>query len=291
MIILVLGSSGQLGMCLKDQLDVKNNNILFKERSDINIEDLENTKKELLKLRPEIIINAAAYTAVDLAEENYNKANSINHLSVNNIAKVAKSIDSTLIHVSTDYVFNGESPEPYKETDRTDPKTAYGITKLDGEQSIINSNCKHIIIRTSWLFSEYNNNFFKTMIKLAKTNKEIRVVCDQYGTPTYAQDLAKAINRIIYKIDSSHVEHGVFHYGGNSICSWYDFACEIFKQSMVKIEVQPVSSEEFKAMAIRPTNSSLDSNKLVMSYDVVSSDWRKGISEALKKVKKFKIMA
>tara|TARA_B100000900_G_scaffold416256_1_gene450617 strand:+ start:2265 stop:3128 length:864 start_codon:yes stop_codon:yes gene_type:complete len=285
MIILVLGSSGQLGMCLKDQLDKKSDDIFYKEKSEINIEDFANTKKELLKLQPDIIVNAAAYTAVDLAEKNFDQANLINHLSVDNLAKIAKKINSTLIHVSTDYVFDGESSNPYKESARTNPKTVYGMTKLNGEKSIIRSKCKHVIIRTSWLFSEYNNNFFKTMLNLAKKNKEITVVSDQYGTPTYAQDLAKAIKKIIYKISINHEVHGIFHYGGNSTCSWSDFASEIFKQSLLNTSVKPISTEEFKTHAIRPVNSSLDSNKLFMSYDIMSSNWKKGISQALKKIK------
>ena len=283
--VLVLGSSGQLGKCLQDQLKTKDNNIFFRDKSQINIKNFEETEKEISKLCPDIIINTAAYTAVDLAESNQNEADLINNLSVENIAKISKSLNSILIHISTDYVFDGELNEPYTEKAVSNPSTVYGLSKLNGEQSIRNSKCMYIIIRTSWLFSEYNNNFFKTMLNVSNSKKELEVVCDQFGTPTYAQDLARVLNKVIERVENKNFELGTFHYGGNSTCSWYDFACEIFNQLNSNIKVIPVTSDKFPTKASRPSNSSLDSNKIVLSYDVNSSDWIKGISSALKRVK------
>ncbi len=283
--VLVLGSSGQLGKCLQDQLKTKDNSIFFRDKSQINIKNFKETEKEISKLCPDIIINAAAYTAVDLAESNHNEANLINNLSVENIARISKSLNSILIHISTDYVFDGEFNEPYTEKAVSNPSTVYGLSKLNGEQSIKNSKCMYIIIRTSWLFSEYNNNFFKTMLNVSNSKKELEVVCDQFGTPTYAQDLARALNKVVERVENKNFELGTFHYGGNSTCSWYDFACEIFNQLNSDIKVIPVTSDKFPTKASRPLNSSLNSNKIVLSYDVNSSDWIKGISSALKRVK------
>ena len=191
--ILVLGCKGQLGRCLNDQLKNTHHEVIYTSREQIDIANFEQTKNQILKNSPDIIINATAYTAVDKAEEDQKNAKLINHLAVKNIAHICNQQGCWLIHVSTDYVFDGKAKIPYKEVDETNPQGVYGETKLKGELAIRSSGCKHIIIRTAWVFSEYGNNFLKTMLRLGAERDELSIVGDQVGCPTYAQDIAKAI--------------------------------------------------------------------------------------------------
>ena len=191
--ILVLGCKGQLGRCLNDQLINTDHEVIYTSREQIDIADFEVTKSKILEISPDLIINATAYTAVDKAEEDQKTANLINHLAVKNIADICNQLECWLIHVSTDYVFDGNSKVPYKEDDETNPQGAYGETKLKGELAIQASGCKHIIIRTAWVFSEYGNNFLKTMLRLGAERDELSIVGDQIGCPTYAQDIARSI--------------------------------------------------------------------------------------------------
>ena len=190
--ILVLGCKGQLGRCLNDQLVNTDHEVIYTSREQIDISDFEVTKSKILEFSPNLIINATAYTAVDKAEEDQKTANLINHLAVKNIADICNQLECWLIHVSTDYVFDGNSNVPYKEDDQTNPQGAYGETKLKGELAIQASGCKHLIIRTAWVFSEYGNNFLKTMLRLGAERDELSST-DQVGCPTYAQDIAKSI--------------------------------------------------------------------------------------------------
>ncbi len=286
--ILVLGASGQLGRCFLDQIKGTNYEVVSLSRDQANIEDFKKIKDIIKKIAPDIIYNAAAYTSVDEAEIKSQKANNINNLAVSNIADAAFEMGCWLIHFSTDYVFDGKSSVPYKESDTTNPTGIYGKTKLDGELSVINSGCKYLIIRTSWIFSEYGNNFLKTMLNLSD-KENINVVSDQYGCPTYAQDIAIASLSIVHKISLDKMQSEIFHFCGDKIYSWYEFASEIFNKltPLVKdcsVKVNQISSEAFNARAIRPAYSALDCTKIQKQLDIKLPNSSESITKVLKKL-------
>jgi dTDP-4-dehydrorhamnose reductase len=290
--ILVLGCRGQLGRCLNDQLKNTDHEVIYTSRGQLDIADFEITKNKILEFSPDLIINATAYTAVDKAEEDQKTANLINHLAVKNIADICNQLECWLIHVSTDYVFDGYSRVPYKEDDEINPQGAYGETKLKGELAIQASGCKHIIIRTAWVFSEYGNNFLKTMLRLGAERNELSIVGDQIGCPTYAQDIAIAVVSIISQLNSYEEIDGVYHFCGDSACSWFEFAKEIFNQlkmyNQISIPtIKAVTTEEYPTLAKRPKFSVLDNKKIQEKFDIIASDWKAGIETALKKIDKF----
>jgi dTDP-4-dehydrorhamnose reductase len=288
--ILVLGCKGQLGRCLNDQLTNTDHQVIYTSREQINIADFEQTKSKILEFSPDLIINATAYTAVDKAEEDQKTANLINHLAVKNIADTCNQLECWLIHVSTDYVFDGNTKIPYKEDDKTNPQGVYGETKLKGELAIQSSGCKHIIIRTAWVFSEYGNNFLKTMLRLGAERDELSIVGDQIGCPTYAQDIAKSIVEIVPQLNSRK-DNDIYHYCGDQPCSWFEFAKEIFdfinKYDHISIPIiKAVTTEEYPTLAERPKFSVLDNKKIQENFDIFSSDWKVGVESSLKKVVK-----
>jgi dTDP-4-dehydrorhamnose reductase len=288
--ILVLGCKGQLGRCLNDQLINTEHEVIYTSREQINIADFEQTKSKILEFSPDLIINATAYTAVDKAEEDQKTANLINHLAVKNIADTCNQLECWLIHVSTDYVFDGNTKIPYKEDDKTNPQGVYGETKLKGELAIQASGCKHIIIRTAWVFSEYGNNFLKTMLRLGAERDELSIVGDQIGCPTYAQDIAKSIVEIVPQLNSRK-DNDIYHYCGDQPCSWFEFAKEIFdfinKYDHISIPIiKAVTTEEYPTLAERPKFSVLDNKKIQENFDIFSSDWKVGVESSLKKVVK-----
>jgi len=287
--ILVLGCKGQLGRCLNDQLVNTDHEVIYTSREQIDIGDFEATKSKILEFSPDLIINATAYTAVDKAEENQKTANLINHLAVKNIADICNQLKCWLIHVSTDYVFDGNSNVPYKEDDETNPQGAYGETKLKGELAVKASGCKHIIIRTAWVFSEYGNNFLKTMLRLGTERNELSIVGDQIGCPTYAQDIARSIVEIIPQ-HNSRKDNGIYHYCGDQPCSWYDFANAIFDQAMahnLKIPsiVNSIETSAYPTPAKRPVFSVLDCSKIENDFGVHASNWHDGIGQVISKLK------
>ena len=287
--ILVLGCKGQLGRCLNDQLISTYHEVIYTSREQIDIADFEVTKNKILKTSPDLIINATAYTAVDKAEEDHETADLINHLAVKNIADICNQLKCWLIHVSTDYVFDGNSNVPYKEEDETNPQSTYGETKLKGELAIQASGCKHIILRTAWVFSEYGNNFLKTMLRLGADRDELSIVGDQVGCPTYAQDIARSIVAIVPKLNSQKVD-SIYHYCGDKPCSWYDFANEIFEQAMTdnsKIPsiVNSIETSAYPTPAKRPAFSVLDCSKIENDFVVHASNWHDGIGEVISKLK------
>jgi dTDP-4-dehydrorhamnose reductase len=286
--ILVLGCKGQLGRCLNDQLTNTDHQVIYTSREQINIADFEQTKSKILEFSPDLIINATAYTAVDKAEEDQKTANLINHLAVKNIADTCNQLECWLIHVSTDYVFDGNTKIPYKEDDKTNPQGVYGETKLKGELAIQASGCKHIIIRTAWVFSEYGNNFLKTMLRLGAERDELSIVGDQMGCPTYAQDIARSIVEIIPQLNSREY-NGIYHYCGDQPCSWYEFANAIFDQAMtnnLKIPsiVKSIETSAYPTPAKRPAFSVLDCSKIENECGVPSSNWQEGISQVIRKL-------
>jgi dTDP-4-dehydrorhamnose reductase len=289
--ILVLGCKGQLGRCLNDQLINTDHEVIYTSREKIDIADFEQTKNQILKISPDVVINATAYTAVDKAEEDQETADLINHLAVANLTTLCNQLGSWLIHVSTDYVFDGNSNVPYKEDDETNPQGAYGETKLNGELAIQSSGCKYIIIRTAWVFSEYGNNFLKTMLRLGAERDELSIVGDQVGCPTYAQDIAVAVVSIISQLNSLEDIDGIYHFCGDSACSWFEFAKEIFdyinKYNHISIPIiKAVTTEEYPTLAERPKFSVLDNKKIQETFDIFSSDWKVGVESVLKKVVK-----
>ena len=271
--ILITGADGQLGMTFKSlPLDGFDYNLIFTNSKDLDITDHQIVRKFILDKKINVIINCAAYTLVDKAEIEANKADQINHQAVANLAQVAKDLFIKLIHISTDYVFDGSKSSPYVESDFTNPQTFYGKTKLNGEIAIKNINPKNsIIIRTSWLFSRFGKNFVNKMLELAKTNKQIRVVSDQIGSPTNANDLVRVILKIIPKIKNNNVE--LFHFSNEGSCSWYEFAKEIFKINEIDTKLIPVLSNKYPTKAKRPNLSVLSSDKIKNKYKFAIPSW------------------
>ena len=281
--LLVLGSKGQLGRCLNDQLDNSDYNIIYTSREQIDIGAIEATKSQILEIKPDVVINATAYTAVDKAEEEPEKSALINHLAVANIADTCSQLGCWLVHFSSDYVFDGASTVAYIEEDKTNPIGVYGDTKLKGEIAIQSSGCRHIIIRTAWVFSEYGNNFLKTMLRLGAERSEIRIVGDQVGCPTYAQDIAKAIMAILESLKTKEVSSCLYHFSGNFCCSWAEFAQAIFDQAVElqiitsKPNILTITTKEFPTLAKRPVRSELSSNKIRFTFGINPSDCWPGI--------------
>ena len=283
--ILVTGSEGQLGSELRAiAFRFNQYNLFFTNRLTLDITDYNAVKAftEINKINA--IINCAAYTSVDSAESKSKLADAVNHLAVSNLAKIAKQNNIKFIHISTDYVFDGNSQRPYNENDTPNPQSVYGQTKLDGELAMQKINpANSIIIRTSWLYSRHGNNFVKTLLKLAETKSEISVVSDQMGSPTNAANLAESILNIIPQISTKNVE--VFHYSNEGICSWYDFALEIFRIKNIKTLVNAVKTSEFPMLVKRPTYSVLDKSKIKTNFDIEISCWKASLSFAFESIK------
>ena len=287
--ILILGCKGQLGRCLNDQLINKDYEVIYASRGQIDIASFEDTKSQILKLSPDLIINAAAYTAVDKAEEDQKTANLINHLAVKNIADICNLQGCWLIHVSTDYVFDGNSKTPYKEDDKTNPQGIYGETKLKGELAIQASGCKYIILRTAWVFSEYGNNFLKAMLQLGSKTDQLSIVGDQIGCPTYAQDIAIAITVIIKRLNSTESLQGIYHYCGKNVCSWFEFASKIFNSlSAFGInspqKLRSIATSDYPTDAKRPAYSVLNCKSIYEKFDINQPNLDVAINSTLKKI-------
>ena len=287
--IFVLGCAGQLGRCLHDQFFGGDHHVIFLSRAEFDLSNVDELKDFILDERPSIIINAAAYTAVDKAEEDFDEANKINHLSVEKLAIICREAGCWLIHISTDYVFDGLASHPYNENSQVNPKSTYGWTKLEGELAIQRSGCKYLIVRTAWVFSEYGNNFLKTMLRLGSERNELSIVDDQIGCPTYGQDIAKAIVAIVSRLDTNEVSSGVFHFGGDRSCSWLDFARVIFDEAQVQGLAVPcklisVSTAHYPTPAVRPRYSVLDCCKIADYFGVLPSDWQAGVRTVIKRL-------
>jgi dTDP-4-dehydrorhamnose reductase len=285
--ILITGAYGQLGNEIKSL--VKNFpkwNFLFTDIDSLDITDAKTIELYLQKNNPDIIVNCAAYTAVDKAESETEIAGKVNDLAPSLLAKYAKKTGARFIHISTDYVFNGESSTPYVEEDKVDPKSIYGKTKLQGEQNCTKENPDTLIIRTSWLYSAFGNNFVKTMLRLGKERDLLKVVFDQIGTPTYASDLAKVIMAIIsrFELDNQYFVPGVYHFSNEGVASWYDFAKAIFEISDIECKVIPVRSSEFPTPAKRPGYSVLDKSKIKNTYGITIPYWKDSLKNCIEKL-------
>lgn len=281
--ILLAGCDGQLGRCFLDRAP-KEWDILATDYKDLDITSKENVTAAFADFKPDIVVNAAAYTAVDKAEEDHDTAYAINALGAKYLAENCSKAGVFMVHVSTDYVFNGTATEPYKETDAISPNSVYGETKAEGEAFVAASGAEYVTLRTSWVFSEYGNNFVKTMLRLGQDRTELGVVADQFGGPTYAGDLAAAIITMIKQRDEAGtVRQGLYHYCGSPMTTWAGFAKEIFAQAEAKVlvphkvQVNEITTKDYPTPAARPAYSMLDCEKIMDEFNVSMSDWRKNI--------------
>ena len=275
MVVLVTGSNGQLGQAI--QLIAPNYpdlQFVFCSSTNLDITNLEKCKSVFSKIKPNYCINAAAYTAVDKAEIEPEKAHLINVMGAKNLAEVCKEKANILLHVSTDFVFDGNKNSPYSETDDTNPTGVYGQTKLDGERAIQATFENHYIIRTSWVYSQFGNNFMKTMLRLASERDTLSVVNDQIGTPTNAVDLADALVKIII---SNKNTFGIYNFSNEGQCSWFDFAKKIFEINKIKIDLQPILTTSFPTPAKRPAFSVLDKTKIKRIFGIEIKDWQESL--------------
>jgi len=282
--VLVIGESGQLSCSVaKIAAEFPDLYINFSNRRDLDLTNLESIHNYLSSNHCDVIINAAAYTAVDQAEAEPEIADLINHQAVKKLSEAALQQDCILIHVSTDYVFDGGSSLPYKEEDPTNPISVYGKTKLLGEQEMRHVSPKGCIIRTSWLYSEFGNNFVNTMLRMGKERNELRVVNDQIGSPTYAVDLARAILMIVQSETlSSTVKPQLYHYTNDGVCSWYEFAIAVFQIAQLDCKVNPILSSEYSVAATRPHYSVLNKEKVKKEFGLKTEYWRTSLMECLR---------
>tara|TARA_B100000212_G_scaffold333361_1_gene302751 strand:+ start:695 stop:1561 length:867 start_codon:yes stop_codon:yes gene_type:complete len=284
--VILIGKNGQLGKSIRNltKLNKHNHNFTFVGRETLDLSNDDNIQDYFENNEFDIIINCAAYTNVDKAEKEPEVANQVNHLAVSRLSQVANKLKAKLIHISTDYVFDGESNKPYLENDKTNPINTYGMTKLFGEQALLKimpSNA--MIIRTSWVYSEHGNNFVNTMLKLGKLKDEINVVCDQIGSPTNSTDIAKDILKIInnkkYKNNIFPTE--IYHYSNLGEVSWNDFAEEIFRISKLKCKVIPIKSSDYLTPAKRPLNTVMNKDKISKEFNLDLKFWRDSLEKSL----------
>lgn len=283
MVVLVTGASGQLGQSIQFiASQYPEMQFIFASSTDLDITNSERVNTYFSQNKIDFCVNTAAYTAVDKAETDIEKAKLVNIEGPKNLAIACQKNNVTLIHISTDFVFDGEGKIPYVEKDKTNPIGVYGQTKLDGEREVIAHCTKHFIIRTSWVYSQFGNNFMKTMLRLAQDRTELNVVSDQIGTPTNAVDLADAILTIIQNCHSEQREesfHGVYNFSNEGICSWYDFAVEIFKQNHITIQVNPIPTEAYPTPAKRPKFSVLDKSKIKSTFGIKIKNWQDALAQ------------
>lgn len=289
MVVLVTGANGQLGQSIQFIADQHPTiQFVYTDFQEMDITNIESCQAVFAANKPQFCINTAAYTAVDKAEVEPEKAHLINAVGPENLAKVCKEFDTVLLHISTDFIFSGENritssgvEMPYSEADIPDPKSVYGQTKWDGEIAIQKNWEKHFIVRTSWVYSQFGNNFLKTMLRLASERDSLSVVSDQIGTPTNAVDLAETLLYIIEYCQTEPVEvFGIYNFSNEGQCSWYDFAAAIFHQKEILMDLKPIPTSEYPTLAQRPAYSVLDKSKIKNVFSIEILDWK----ESLKKV-------
>jgi len=305
--ILVTGKNGQLGLSLHKLAEAYPQfDFTFVGREELDLASSESIADFFEGKDFDAIINCAAYTAVDKAESEVELAEQVNHLAVKQLAKIAKAQGAYLVHVSTDYVFNGENYKPYKETDSTDPKSVYGYTKLQGEKAMQEVESAGCIIRTSWVYSEFGNNFVKTMLRLGKERDSLNVIFDQIGSPTYASDLARAILEMLCQsafdegsleesvqlVGDPRVSHrdyesvNIYHFSNEGVCSWFDFAKAIFELSAIDCKVDPIETKDYPTPAKRPHYSLMNKAKIKADFNLEIPYWRDSLKNCLKILEK-----
>ena len=282
--ILVTGSNGQLGSELRALSQTyPAYNFHFTSHQELDITNHTAVAAFVKAAHISVIINCAAHTAVDKAESDIEMSTQLNHLAVENFAKIAKASNIKLIHISTDYVFDGTNHIPYIEGDKTNPQSVYGSTKLAGEQALQHINPSNsIIIRASWVYSSFGNNFVKTMLRLANERTELGVIVDQIGTPTYARDLAKVILEIIPELNNENLE--VYHFSNKGVSSWYDFAKAIFDIKAIDIKLNAIETSQYPTAAKRPFYSVLNKNKIENRFQIEIPNWRDSLRDCLQKL-------
>lgn len=284
--ILVTGANGQLGNCLRNAAKNSNDNYIFTDVAELDITNADAVTRMVDDNNINVIVNCAAYTNVDKAEDDAEFAEILNAGAVHNLANATKKADATLIHVSTDYVFGGDVVNtPLSENNPVNPIGVYGVTKLHGEQAVADAGCKALIFRTAWLYSEYGKNFVKTMLNLTSTKPELKVVFDQVGSPTYAQDLADTIFHIIEnrKMDGNE---GTYHYSNEGVCSWFDFTKMIAGiAGNNSCDIQPCHSDEFPSKVTRPSYSVLDKTKVKKQFGIKVPYWTDSLNKCIANLK------
>ena len=285
--VLITGSNGQLGSEIKE-LAVNYDKIecVFKDLPELDICDADVLDVFITDYNINVVINCAAYTAVDKAEKAADIAEQVNSTGVSNLVYALEKINGKLIHISTDYVFDGNHSVPYKESDLVSPIGVYGKTKRAGELTVINSNIDAIVIRTSWLYSSYGNNFVKTMLRLGNEKKSLNVIFDQIGTPTYARDLAKTCLDILCGESSANLNNDgkIYHYSNEGATSWYDFATAIMELGNVDCKVVPIRTIDYPTLAKRPQYSVLDKSKIKSDFKLKIPHWRDSLEDCIKKI-------
>lgn len=283
--ILVTGANGQLGNEMRIVSRGSKDQYIFTDVAELDITDATAVEKMVTDNKVEVIINCAAYTNVDKAEDDYDLAELLNATAVKNLATAIKQNDGTLIHISTDYVFGGtKNNTPCGEDEPANPTGVYGVTKLHGEQAIEAVGCKHLIIRTAWLYSEFGKNFVKTMLNLTATKPSLNVVFDQVGSPTYAYDLAQAIFTIVEN-RKYEGKDGIYHYSNEGVCSWYDFTKMIAEYAGHPVcDIQPCHSNEFPSKVVRPSYSVLDKTKIKNTFGILIPYWTDSLKTCMKNI-------
>ncbi len=286
--ILVTGANGQLGNCMRNASRNSKDNYIFTDVAELDITDAVAVAKAVKDNDINVVVNCAAYTNVDKAESDAEFAETLNAVAVDNLARAVKANNGTLIHISTDYVFGGsQGNTPRTEIEPVNPTGVYGLTKLHGEKTIEASGCKALIFRTAWLYSEYGKNFVKTMLNLTSTRPELKVVFDQVGTPTYAQDLADAIFDIIEN-GKFEGNEGIYHYSNEGVCSWYDFTKMIAAiAENTECDIQPCHSDEFPSPVVRPSYSVLDKTKFKNTFGLYIPYWVDSLKVCIKNLKSY----
>lgn len=281
--ILITGSNGQLGNEIRELSKEYEYTFFFTNRETLNITDTNSIELFIKENNITHIINCAAYTAVDAAELDEKTADLVNCKAVKNLAKISYENNIKLIHISTDYVFDGKNFKPYCEKYQTNPQSVYGKTKLNGELEIIKINpIDSIIIRTSWIYSSFGNNFVKTMLRLGKEKNELGVIYDQIGTPTYAKDLARTILNVIPKINNKNTE--IYNYSNEGVLSWYDFAKEIMKMAKLNCKINPIETFQYPLPAKRPHFALLNKSKIKKDFDIIIPYWKDSLDDCLRKL-------
>jgi len=284
--VLVTGANGQLGSEIRKISDLfPEIEFAFTDVGELDITDPRKVADYLAIFKPQFLINCAAYTAVDKAETDIETATLLNATAVGILAEQSVGIACKMIHVSTDYVFNGKGPRPYKEDDQVDPQSAYGKTKLEGEILCQKFNSESLIIRTSWLYSAFGNNFVKTMVRLGGEKTELGVIADQIGSPTNAADLAQAILTIISSVekDNKPFVSGIYHYSNEGVASWYDFTKAIFEIAAINCFVKPIASEDYPSPVQRPPYSVMNKSKIKLIFGLQIPHWRDSLTEYFQK--------
>ena len=286
--VLITGSNGQLGSEIRElAANYRKLDFVFKDLPDLNICNFNLLQSFIIDNNINAAINCAAYTAVDRAEEDAETAEQVNSMGIANLVNALQAVNGKLIHISTDYVFDGNHFLPYKESDAISPIGVYGETKREGELAVIKSNLDAIVIRTSWLYSSYGNNFVKTMLRLGNEKEELGVIFDQVGTPTFARDLAKTCLEILSGSTLANINKNgnLYHYSNEGVASWYDFAISIMELGVVNCKVNPIQTKDYPTLAKRPQFSVLNKSKIKIDFKIEIPYWRDSLKDCIAKIK------